>query len=99
VKVHWTNTAVEHLLSIHEYVAKHSSVYADRVMDRLTRRSEQISSFPYSGRRVPEYEAPDIREVIERSYRIIYRVKEKQIDVLAVMHSAQELPPELGGNE
>lgn len=44
---------------------------------------------------VPEYEAPDIREVIERSYRIIYRIKPDQIDVLAVVHSTQLLPPEL----
>jgi plasmid stabilization system protein ParE len=34
--------------------------------------------------------------VTEGSYRIIYRIKKEQIDVLAVMHSAQQLPPELG---
>ena len=44
---------------------------------------------------VPEYQVPDIREVIERPYRIIYRIKPNQIDVLAVFHCAQELPPEL----
>jgi addiction module RelE/StbE family toxin len=96
VRVHWTNTAIDHLLSIYEYVSHDSDVYADRLMDRLTRRSQQIGTFPRSGRSVPEYEAPDIREVIEGSYRIIYRIKEEQIDVLAVMHSAQQLPPELG---
>ena len=96
MRVHWTNTAIDHLLSIYEYVSHDSDVYADRLMDRLTRRSQQIGTFPRSGRSVPEYEAPDIREVIEGSYRIIYRIKEEQIDVLAVMHSAQQLPPELG---
>lgn len=96
MRVHWTNTAIGHLLSIHEYVSRNSEVYADRLMDRLTRRSQQIGRFPRSGRSVPEYEAPDIREVIEGSYRVIYRIKEKQIDVVAVMHSAQQLPPELG---
>jgi toxin ParE1/3/4 len=43
---------------------------------------------------VPEYGAPDIREVIERSYRIIYWIREGHIDVLAVVHNAQVLPPE-----
>jgi toxin ParE1/3/4 len=43
---------------------------------------------------VPEYGAPDIREVIERPYRIIYRIREDQIEVLAVVHSAQVLPPQ-----
>jgi plasmid stabilization system protein ParE len=63
------------------------------MIDRLTRRSEQIAVFPQSGRMVPEYEAPDLREVIERPYRIIYRIKADQIDILAVVHSAQLLPP------
>ena len=99
MKVHWTNTAVEHLLSIQEYISQDSPVYADRILDRLTRRSDQIGTFPRSGRVVPEYQDPDVREVIEGSYRIIYRIREEQIDVLAVIHSAQELPPDLGAEE
>ncbi len=95
MRVHWTNTALEHLLSIYAHIAQESPVYADRTVDRLTRRSEQVGQFPRSGRMVPEYQVPDIREVIERPYRIIYRIKPDQIDVLAVFHSAQELPPEL----
>jgi toxin ParE1/3/4 len=63
-------------------------------VDRLTRRSEQIAMFPQSGRVVPEYDAPEIREVIERPYRIIYCIRDEQIDVLAVVHSAQRLPSE-----
>ena len=95
MRVHWTNTALEHLLSIYAHIAQESPVYADRTVDRLTRRSEQVGQFPRSGRMVPEYQVPDIREVIERPYRIIYRIKPDQIDVLAMFHSAQELPPEL----
>ena len=95
MRVHWTNKALDHLLAIHEYVAQNSEIYANRLVDRLTRRSEQIGLFPESGRMVPEYKREDIREVIERPYRIIYRVKEAQIDVLAVLHSAQQLPPDV----
>jgi len=95
VKVHWTNTALEHLLRIYEYIAQDSSVYAQRMVDKLTRRSEQIAIFPLSGRMVPEYEAEDIREMIEKPYRLIYRIKPDQIDVLAVLHSARLLPPKL----
>ncbi len=53
------------------------------MVDRLTRRSEQIGDFPYSGRKVPEYDRDDLREVIEGSYRIIYRILSDQIDVIA----------------
>jgi toxin ParE1/3/4 len=94
VRVQWTHTAIAHLLAIYEQIARDAPIYAQRSVDRLTRRAEQIATFPQSGRVVPEYGAPDIREVIERPYRIIYRIREEQIDVLAVVHSAQVLPPE-----
>ena len=92
--VYWTDTAVDHLRAIHAYVAQDSKIYADRLIDRLTRRSEQISLFPLSGRVVPEFRREDIREVIERPYRIIYRIKEEHINILAVLHGAQRLPQE-----
>ena len=95
MRVHWTDNAIAHLVDIYEYIAHDSPVYAKRMVDRLTRRSEQIADFPMSGRMVPEYEADDIREMIERPYRIIYRIKPDQIDVLAVIHYAQLLPEEI----
>ena len=91
MRVRWTENAVRQLLDIYEYISENSPVYAKRTVDRLTRRSEQIASFPRSGRKVPEYPAEDIREVIEKPYRIIYRIKADQIDVLAVVHGAQLL--------
>ncbi|NHZ72471.1 MAG: type II toxin-antitoxin system RelE/ParE family toxin [Aquificales bacterium] len=95
MKVHWTNTAIEHLLAIYEHISQNSPLYAQRMVDRLTRRSEQIAAFPKSGRKLPEYEAGDIREVIEKPYRIIYRIKSEQIDVLAVIYSTRALLSEL----
>ncbi len=95
MRVHWTNNAIEHLTNIYEYIALNSSTYAKQMVDRITRRSAQISDQPFSGRLVPEYQAEDIRELIESPYRIIYRVKQDQIDVLAVIHGARLLPDEL----
>jgi addiction module RelE/StbE family toxin len=95
MKVYWTLNAIRHLTNIYEYIALNSPTYARRMVDRITRRSEQISAQPLSGRKVPEYEAEDIRELIEKPYRIIYRVKQDQIDVLAVIHGAQILPEEI----
>jgi plasmid stabilization system protein ParE len=61
------------------------------MIDRLTRRSQQIADFPLSGRRVPEYDADQIREVIEGPYRIIYHIKPDQIDIVAVIHGAMDV--------
>ena len=92
MNVEWTDAALEQLWAIHEYLAQSSPEYAQRVVDRLTRRTQQIRSFPLSGRVVPEFNAPQIREVIEGPYRIIYYIKPDQIDVLAVIHGAQQTP-------
>jgi toxin ParE1/3/4 len=95
MRVHWTQNAVEHLVNIYEYIAFNSPTYAKQMVDRITRRSEQIADQPLSGRKVPEYQIEDIRELIEKPYRIIYRIKADQIDVLAVIHGAQLLPEKI----
>ena len=94
MRVHWTENAIGHLVNIYEYIAINSPTYGRRMVDRIPRRSEQIAEQPLSGRKVPEYESEDIRELIETPYRIIYRIKPDQIDVLAVIHGARLLPDE-----
>jgi toxin ParE1/3/4 len=94
MRVHWTENAIGHLVNIYEYIAINSPTYGKRMVDRITRRSEQIAEQPLSGRRVPEYDAEDIRELIEKPYRIVYRIKQNQIDVVAVIHGARILPDE-----
>ena len=89
--VHWTETAEKHLDAIYSYIAQNSIEYAIQVVDRLTSRSQQIAAFPLSGRSVPEFEVLQVREVIEGPYRIIYITKPDQIDILAVIHGAQDI--------
>ena len=91
MNVRWTETAQEHLEAIYGYIAKDSPEYALRTIDRLTRRSQQVADLPLSGRRVPEYETDQIREMIEGPYRIIYCIKPDQIDILAVIHGARNV--------
>ena len=98
MKVHWTKTAEDHLDAIHSYIGRDSPEFAKRTVDRLTSRSRQISTFPFSGRLVPEFDADSIREIMEGPFRIIYRIKSDQIDVLAVIHGAMDIfrKPESG---
>lgn len=91
MKVYWTDTARDHLTAIHAYIAKNSPQYAVRVVDRITKRSQQIATFPLSGRPVPEFELEQIREVLEGAYRIIYYIRPDQVDVLAVIHATRNI--------
>lgn len=90
--VHWTETAMVHLDSIYAYIAADSERYALRTVDRITRRSMQIAEQPFSGRMVPEISLEKIREVIEGPYRILYQIKQDQIDIIAVFHGARRFP-------
>ena len=40
MKVRWTHNAMEHLANIYEYIALNSPMYAKRMVDRITRKSE-----------------------------------------------------------
>ena len=91
MRVHWTETAEAHLDAIYAYIAQDSATYALRTVDRITNRSKQIGTFPLSGRKVPEYELDQIREVFSGPYRIIYHIKPDQVDVIAVIHGAMNI--------
>ena len=91
MKVYWTETAEAHLDAIYAYIAQDSKTYALRTVDRMTRRSQQIGTFPLSGRKVPEYDMDQMREVFSGPYRIIYHIKPDEIDVIAVIHGSMNL--------
>ena len=95
MRVFWTDAALSQLEAIRDYLAQTSPDYARRVVERLVNRSEQVAAFPRSGRMVPEYEIDEVRQVIESSYRLIYLIKEEQVEILAVIHTSRKgLPQE-----
>ena len=95
MKVHWTDRAKARLKLIHEYIAHDAPLVAVQVVERLLARSRQIGDAPYAGRQVPEYQREDLREVLERPYRLIYRIHTDRVDIIAVMHFRQLLPSDL----
>ena len=63
-----------------------------RVARRTVVRVAGLSDQPGQGRRVPELEGSDeVREVIVQSWRVIYRVTEADVVIVAVVHSARLL--------
>ena len=91
MQVQWTPHSIEDLHAIYDYIAQDSTANALQMIDRLTSREDQIIAFPQSGRKVPEVDRDDVRELIENPYRIIYRILPERIDILTVMHGSQIL--------
>jgi toxin ParE1/3/4 len=91
VSIHWTELALDDLKSIHDYISKDSQVYADRMVEKIISRIDQIEQLPMSGRIVPEFENRNMRELIEGNYRIVYKVTVTQISILRIHHAARLL--------
>jgi toxin ParE1/3/4 len=83
--VTWSQEAGENLFDIEDFIARDSLERAVRFVDALLDHVEAIlTDNPRSGRTVPEIGNPDIRELIYRGYRIVYRLNSDRIDILTV---------------
>ena len=76
------------------YVARHNSDAAARLGFELITCAESLTNFPEIGRSVPEFHQPDLREIICRSYRIIYQLKreDQRIQIVRFWHGARGFP-------
>jgi toxin ParE1/3/4 len=92
MNVHWAESALADLQAVEAHIARHSPQYALGMVERIFTRSGQLEAHPHLGPVVPEYGDETLREVFEAPYRIVYRVREEQIDIVAVVHAARRLP-------
>ena len=52
---------------------------------------ERLAEFPSSGRIVPEFGNRTMREVLWRSYRLVYRLADSNVEIVTVFHGALPL--------
>ena len=91
MKIVWTDPAVEDLRELHSYIARDSAVYASEFVGRIISAAERVLRHPTVGRVVPEKNDDNVRELLYQHYRIIYRLKNDRIEMLAVIHGARDL--------
>jgi len=84
--VRWTAPAKRDLKKIHAFIAEDSKIYAKKVSQDIIAATEKLNQFPEIGRMVPELEEPNIRELIVYSYRLVYEIKSKNVDILTIIH-------------
>jgi len=89
--IRWTLQAADDLEAIAEYIAADSEQYAHLLVTDVLAAIDRAALFPSAGRIVPETNTPNIREILLGNYRIIYRIKEKVIEILTIYHSARLL--------
>jgi len=76
-RIGWSARALADVDAIASYIANDSSAYARSVARRIMTVVKILERFPFAGRKVPELDDENIRELLIYSYRVIYRVDEQ----------------------
>lgn len=90
-QIEWSPRAVSNLEDICSYISRDSERYAALFAMRIIAVVENLSEFPHSGRIVPEYGNENLREKIYQNYRIVYRLREGVVEIVAISHGARPL--------
>jgi toxin ParE1/3/4 len=67
-----------------------AAAFGASIIDRIA----LLGDFPEMGRVIPELFQPDIREIVHRNYRIVYRfsAKNSKIEIVRIWHAARGTP-------
>ena len=90
-RLYWTRQAREDLRAIRAHIARDAPATATAYVRKIRASVERLRQFPFSGEVVPELGREDLREVVQGNYRLIYRVSEMRLDILAVYHGSRIL--------
>ncbi len=92
MRIKWSPLAIERVTDIALYIAKDKPTASDKWVVSIFKTVEKLSTFPKSGRMVPEFSKDEIRELLHGNYRIIYQFSSSEIEILTVRHGSQILP-------
>jgi len=92
-KITWTLRALNDLNNIYEFIAKDSKRYAQIQVENIQNAVLNLARFPLMGRNVPEFPHLPYREILIGDYRVLYKLKEdqEQVIVMSVVHGRRLL--------
>ena len=94
-KIIWLESANRDLIDIYNYIIRDSKYYSLKTVNDIISLTDNLKVLPHIGRIVPEYPDKSRRELIYKSYRIIYEIQSNIIIIHRIYHSARLLSKEL----
>lgn len=91
-RVVWTESAWQELECAAHFIARDSPTYAAALVSEARSAARSLRLFPRKGRIVPEIGDENIRELIVKSYRLIYEFEEGRATILAFLHGSRRFP-------
>jgi len=89
-EVTWAPSAQAHLQQAASYVARDSPRAAARLVQLAIERSGSLETMAGRGRVVPELGIDSIREVFVKPYRLLYRISECEVHIVAFIHGSRD---------
>jgi toxin ParE1/3/4 len=91
VRVRWLDQAVEDLKAVRAYITRHNPSAAVDVAQRIRDAVKILSDYPAAGR---AGRVPNTRELVVSGtpYILPYRLRVETIEILRVLHGAQQWP-------
>jgi toxin ParE1/3/4 len=86
----WTLRARADLKAIHDCIAKDSRQNAKRVAHEIRRKADALDEAASIGRKVPELDDPQLREIPVYSWRIIYHLRAGNVIIVTLMHKRRQ---------
>ena len=86
----WAESARDALDEVIAYIAQDSPQAAVQVLDAALQAAASLSALAERGRIVPELNNPIIRETFVFRYRLMYRVADTTVVVVAFLHGARD---------
>ena len=96
--INWTEDAVSDFNNIIDYIFRENKTNAKSTYLAIKEQCQDLDYFPLRGRIVPELEAlgfTDYREIIYKRWRIIYSVENKNVYLLLILDSRQDIQEQL----
>lgn len=90
MKVVWAPRAIARASKIAAYIAADRPGAAAKWVDEVFAVISTLRTHPRRGRKVPEVNRPEIRELLHGAYRIIYRQDERRVVVLTIRHGRRQ---------
>jgi len=99
IEVNFSKSAEDDLLGIVEwYASQQVPETGTRLVGAIIECVDQLAMFPDSGKIVPEFDTPWLRELELPPYRIVYRREDTTVSIVRIWRSERLMDPSLDEN-
>lgn len=81
--------AIQELLQIKWYIEQDSEFYANKTINEINKRIQNLLLFPEMGKVINEKQ--NMRQIIYKSYKILYKFNSNKIYILHIIHHSRDI--------